>query len=81
MKADHKRYLVISDDAFDATVPFGSNVKARWRCHAKPAALGGTCGHENVAGIRHRRVGQVDLVCCESCGCTKKASDDRERAR
>lgn len=45
-----------------------------WTCHAKPAALDGkTCGFRNAnGGIRYN-----GLVCCASCGATKKASDDR----
>lgn len=43
-----------------------------WKCYARPAALGRTCGHENTAGITFQRI-----LCCESCGATKKASDDR----
>ena len=44
-----------------------------WKCYAKPAARGGvTCGHFNVKGIGFR-----GIECCEDCGCTKKASDDR----
>lgn len=44
-----------------------------WACHAKPAALGGaTCGFVNVTGLRFN-----GLMCCESCGCTKAASDYR----
>lgn len=47
-----------------------------WTCHAQPVALNGqACLHRNTRGIRHGR-----LICCESCGCTKIASDDR-RAR
>lgn len=45
----------------------------KWKCHAKPAALGGrTCGHVNKLGMKFN-----SILCCESCGCTKKASDDR----
>lgn len=48
-----------------------------WKCHAKPAALGGKmCGHENTAGIWCNGV-----LCCEGCGATKRASDDRERRK
>lgn len=45
-----------------------------WTCWAKPAALAGrTCGHENkTGGVRY-----AGLVCCESCGATKIASDAR----
>lgn len=47
-----------------------------WMCHAIPAATGVRCGHVNkTGGILWRRV----VVCCEACGCTKKASDDRAR--
>lgn len=48
-----------------------------WTCEAIPAATGRRCGHLNIGGIRFNRI-----VCCEECGCTKKASDDRaERKR
>lgn len=45
-----------------------------WTCHAKPAATGKTCGHVNAAGIHHN-----GNLCCEACGCTKTASDAREK--
>ena len=45
-----------------------------WTCHAKPAATGKTCGHVNAAGIHHN-----GNLCCEACGCTKVASDAREK--
>ncbi len=45
-----------------------------WTCHAKPAATGKTCGHVNAAGIHHN-----GNLCCERCGCTKVASDAREK--
>lgn len=46
-----------------------------WKCHAKPASLNGkTCGHQNVAGRTWNR-----LLCCESCGATKIASDLRAK--
>jgi hypothetical protein len=49
-------------------------VTVAWKCHAKPAALGGkTCGHENITG----GMGFRGLMCCDGCGATKKASDDR----
>jgi hypothetical protein len=45
-----------------------------WTCHAKPARLGGkTCGHQNTTGGSSFR----NLVCCDGCGATKIASDDR----
>lgn len=55
-----------------------SAVAEPWQCHARPATLGGkTCGHYNATGgIAH---GVNRLTCCESCGATKKASDDRKR--
>ena len=46
-----------------------------WTCHAKPATTGKTCGHVNAAGIHHN-----GNLCCERCGCTKVASDAREKA-
>lgn len=49
---------------------------AAWTCYARPARTGRTCGHRNTKGIAARAMGGV-LLCCESCGCTKKASDDR----
>jgi hypothetical protein len=46
-----------------------------WKCYAKPARLGGeTCGHLNKEGIMY-----CGLLCCEKCGCTKFASDDRRK--
>ena len=45
-----------------------------WACHAKPATTGKTCGHVNAAGIHHN-----GNLCCEACGCTKVASDAREK--
>ena len=49
-----------------------------WLCHARPAALGRTCGHVNTTGMLY---GLRRLLCCESCGATKKASDDRLAAK
>lgn len=50
-----------------------------WTCHARPAALGGRpCGHFNAGGTRRRFENRV-LDYCEACGCTRKASEDRER--
>ena len=46
-----------------------------WTCHAKPATTGKTCGHVNAAGVKYE-----GLLCCERCGCTKVASDAREKA-
>jgi hypothetical protein len=48
-----------------------------WTCHARPAALGRTCGHVNAHGGAAYGCGDRRMVCCESCGCTKSASDDR----
>jgi hypothetical protein len=50
-----------------------------WRCYAKPAALDGrTCGFENTnGGMQHKRAGGSVLICCDGCGATKTASDDR----
>lgn len=52
-----------------------------WTCHARPAALGGrTCGYVNAGGGIMGPVRQGErLVCCADCGCTKIASDHRER--
>lgn len=49
----------------------------QWKCFAKPAALGRTCGHLNTNGGKRAGVPWAPLVACESCGCMKKASDDR----
>jgi hypothetical protein len=48
----------------------------KWICYARPAATGTTCYHENTIGITSVFSGKK-LLCCEMCGCTKKASDDR----
>lgn len=53
-----------------------------WKCHARPAALGGaTCGHVNAGEPVLARVGGSPrpFECCQGCGCTRKASDDRQR--
>jgi len=47
----------------------------QWECYAIPAATGKKCGHINTTG----RLSMDGIICCESCGCTKKASDDREK--
>lgn len=55
---------------------YANDIKAKWRCYARPAALNGkTCGHENEHGI----ISRDDLLCCKKCGCTKIASDLRMR--
>lgn len=47
-----------------------------WTCYARPSSEGGrTCFHVNKVGIRG--IAQSHGVCCERCGATKKASDDR----
>lgn len=52
-----------------------------WVCCAHPAALGGKeCGHANTRGKSASFLGNK-LEYCESCGCTKIASDDRERRK
>jgi hypothetical protein len=53
---------------------------APWRCYAKPVVNGGkTCGHLNVQGVMTTRgLGRRLLLCCERCGCSKRASDFRE---
>ena len=52
-----------------------------WRCHAKPAALGGkTCGRLNTEA-RALNFHGSRLEYCEACGCTKVASDLRAQAR
>lgn len=49
-----------------------------WTCYARPAALGGrTCFHQNDKGIKGIGPGGKTLICCEGCGATKLASDDR----
>lgn len=46
-----------------------------WECRARPVALvGRPCGHVNAHGVRFD-----GLMCCESCGATRAASDDRAR--
>ena len=40
-----------------------------WICHAKPAQSG---------GVPCRTVNAMDALTCEVCGCTRKASRDRE---
>lgn len=48
-----------------------------WRCHAKPAALGGkTCGHLNLAG---EAIKSAHGPCCADCGCTRIAGSDRHQ--
>ena len=50
-----------------------------WTCHAKPAALSGkTCGHVNLDCVKASSMGGI-IEYCQSCGCTKIASDARER--
>jgi hypothetical protein len=52
-----------------------------WRCYAHPPALSGKeCGHLNTTG-QLSAFGESRLVCCEHCGCTKIASDDRQRRK
>ena len=53
-------------------------------CHARPPILNGKeCRHNNLGGgkPKYRRGddGASWMMCCEKCGCTKKASDDRLR--
>jgi hypothetical protein len=46
-----------------------------WECAARPAMLNGRrCGHRNTKGVVHS-----GLLCCEACGATKYASDDRHK--
>lgn len=45
-------------------------------CHARPAHLGGECGRLVTKPLR-LSFGDSVRLCCEWCGCTKKASDDR----
>jgi hypothetical protein len=55
-------------------------VSEAWTCHARPAALGGRpCGHENRVGMQGPPLMGQRVLCCEACGCTKHASDDRQR--
>lgn len=50
----------------------------RWECRARPN--GKPCGHQNETGRRGVNMGgQGYLLCCEACGRTKKASDDRAK--
>ena len=50
-----------------------------WECHARPASLGGfKCGYFNKVGITG---GPQQALCCEKCGSTKKASDDRKEEK
>lgn len=44
-----------------------------WACYAIPAATERRCGHVNDAGQDFS-----GILCCEHCGCTKAASDDRK---
>lgn len=48
-----------------------------WKCYARPAAAGKECGFVNEDG----GIMYSGILCCESCGCTKKASDDRAPAQ
>ncbi len=49
----------------------------QWKCYAKPAKLGGKrCEHVNAKGVVSNVAGR-SLECCESCGATRIASDDR----
>ncbi len=50
-----------------------------WRCHAKPAGLGGqTCGFLNIPGERKLlRAAMGGGECCAECGCTRIAGTDR----
>lgn len=67
MASTERDYHALSAHVVDAMASFP------WTCHAKPAALGRTCGYVNASGgIKH-----AGLVCCESCGATKAASDAR----
>jgi hypothetical protein len=49
-------------------------VNDTWTCHARPAPHGKPCGHVNT--VERRFLG---LLVCAACGCTKFASDARER--
>lgn len=51
-----------------------------WECRARPVALGGRpCGHRNVRGVLRGTANGERILCCEACGCTRIASDDRAR--
>jgi hypothetical protein len=45
-----------------------------WRCHARPATTGKTCGHLNT---EHNDFKGIEV--CSACGCTRIASQLRER--
>lgn len=52
-------------------------MSAEWTCYARSAWNGGrTCFHVNTKGITSMFAGNA-LPCCESCGATRAASDDR----
>ena len=54
-------------------------ISGQWKCYAKPASLNGQeCGHQNEKGIPIYIFGER-ILCCEKCGCTKIASDDRAK--
>jgi hypothetical protein len=49
-----------------------------WKCYARPAALGRTCGHFNATGGMRAGTPWNPMRTCESCGCTDIASRARE---
>jgi hypothetical protein len=48
-----------------------------WTCHAVPALTGKPCGHVNERGL----VFHGEIMCCEACGSTKRASDARKEQK
>ena len=63
--------------------PGVGNSRPAWVCHARPAwGDGKACGHPNRDGGKVAPMWDgakvVALVYCGGCGCTKKASDDRQ---
>jgi hypothetical protein len=52
-----------------------------WECFARPASTGKRCGHVNTSASYARVffTSERRILYCESCGCTKIASDDRRK--
>lgn len=48
-----------------------------WTCFARPAGTGRTCWHENAEGMLGVGPSGSRMLCCEECGATKIAGDDR----
>ena len=66
---------VISSDLETAIVVCSEfDNETHWKCYAKPAKLNGkTCGYENTTVNMNKR----GIIYCDSCGCSKYASDSR----